>query len=302
MNLPIDLISQFAKITNDDTKTKKETTVYGTTVEDNGSIYVKLDGAELLTPVLATADTKPGERVIVMIKNHTATITGNLSSPAARTDDLKEVANATDKIAELETTLAGKVGKTEFETALADKVGKTEFETEQSRIDVLVEDTGLLEESILEHQNDIENLQTNTANIANDVKNLQTNITDITNNIAKLSVDYISEVGSSGVWSYKKWANGNVELWGTYEVLNVECSVLFGGMYRTSSIEPTAFPFRVNNANLTASYESDECGAILWAITTTTTEKPPNYYLICPESTTITSGKINFHIFGTLTT
>lgn len=92
MGLSNDLLSQFAKITNDKSKKKEETVVYGTAVEYSGSIYVKLDGSDLVTPMKFTTDAKPGDRVRVTIKNHTATVTGNLSSPSARTDDLKEVA------------------------------------------------------------------------------------------------------------------------------------------------------------------------------------------------------------------
>lgn len=92
MSLSSDLISQFAKITNDNSKREKETAiVYGTTVEFNGVIYVKLDGSDILTPISSTADARSGERVTVMIKNHIATITGNISSPAARTDDVKNI-------------------------------------------------------------------------------------------------------------------------------------------------------------------------------------------------------------------
>ena len=91
MSLSSDLISQFVKTTNDKKQTKKETTVYGTTVEYNGGTYVKLDGSELLTPISTTTDMKPGERVTVMIKNHTAIVTGNMTSPAARTDDVKDI-------------------------------------------------------------------------------------------------------------------------------------------------------------------------------------------------------------------
>lgn len=94
MGLSSDLISQFVKATNDAAKTKTETTVYGTIVEYSGSTYVKIDGSDLLTPISTTVDVKHGERVTVMIKNHTATITGNISSPAARTDDVKEIAKA----------------------------------------------------------------------------------------------------------------------------------------------------------------------------------------------------------------
>lgn len=106
MALSHDLISQFAKVINNDKKAKSESTSYGTTVEYNGSTYVKLDGSDLLTPVETTADTKAGERVTVLIKDHTATVTGNLSSPAARTEDVQE---NHDKIAEFDNVMAYKV-------------------------------------------------------------------------------------------------------------------------------------------------------------------------------------------------
>ena len=93
MGLSNDLLSQFAKITNDKTKNKKESTTYGTVKVVGGVTYVQLDGSDLLTPYSSTADVKDGDRVQVSIKNHNATITGNLSSPSARTDDVKEIDN-----------------------------------------------------------------------------------------------------------------------------------------------------------------------------------------------------------------
>ena len=93
MSLSSDLISEFVKVTKDDEKPKSETIVYGTTVVYEGSTYVKLDGSELLTPVSTTSATKNGERVTVMIKDHTATITGNMSSPSARSGDVKDISD-----------------------------------------------------------------------------------------------------------------------------------------------------------------------------------------------------------------
>ena len=104
MALDPELISQFAKLVNKDNKTKVESTVYGTIVEDGaGNKYVKLDGSDQLTPL--TNDERPnlestlvdanvGERVSVLIKDHTATVTGNVSSPAARTADVADVKQA----------------------------------------------------------------------------------------------------------------------------------------------------------------------------------------------------------------
>lgn len=101
MPLSSELISQFVKITNDDKDTKKESTVYGTTAVKNGTTYVKLDGSDLLTPINTTADVQPGERVIVMIKNHSATITGNMTSPAARVTEVRTIKSDVDDVSEV---------------------------------------------------------------------------------------------------------------------------------------------------------------------------------------------------------
>lgn len=115
MKLSSDLISQFVKVTNDSKKENDETTVYATVVY-NGKPYVKLDGSDLLTPISTTADVKDGERVTVMIKNHTATVTGNISSPSARTDDVKEIGS---KISEFEIVMAYKVTTEDLEAVNA---------------------------------------------------------------------------------------------------------------------------------------------------------------------------------------
>ena len=98
MKLPNDLINKFVKSTNDNKKETKESTVYGTVVKDNDSFYVKLDGSDQLTPINTTSELKDGDRVIVMIKNHTATITGNLTSPSARSTDISETIIRVDKL------------------------------------------------------------------------------------------------------------------------------------------------------------------------------------------------------------
>ena len=99
MDLSSELVSQFAKITNDKNSIKsKESTLYGTVVEYNDRICVQFDGTKELTPVTtvvekdeegnitsykySAASVKDGDRVSVSLKNHSATITGNLSDPS----------------------------------------------------------------------------------------------------------------------------------------------------------------------------------------------------------------------------
>lgn len=121
MGLSNDLISQFIKATKSDSPKKTETTVYGTITEYNGAKYVKLDGSDLLTPITTTADMINGERVTVMIKDHTAIVSGNIDSPAARGEDVEDIGKAVS----------------EFEIVIADKVSTDKLLAEVARITAL---------------------------------------------------------------------------------------------------------------------------------------------------------------------
>ena len=119
MSLSKDLISQFVKATKDATTVKKESTVYGTVVKYNEKTYVKIDGSDLLTPAETLSSVEEGERVSIMIKDHTATITGNYTAPSASSikvdgmdADLKantaNIKNLIAKNAEIENLVASK--------------------------------------------------------------------------------------------------------------------------------------------------------------------------------------------------
>lgn len=90
------LINQFVKLTDKEEK-PKEVTVNGTYKMINGEEYVQIDGSEIWTPVTSTVEAETGERVKVMIKNHTATVTGNISSPSARSKSVKDLKDEVDK-------------------------------------------------------------------------------------------------------------------------------------------------------------------------------------------------------------
>lgn len=150
MGLSNDLLFQFAKITKDEKQTKKETTVYGTTVENNGKTYVKIDGSDLLTPASTTINTKNGERVTVMLKNHTATITGNVSSPSARLIDINEINEETIS---------------ELNTILANKADVANLNVEKARIDTLVTDNATIKEKLTASEAEIDSLQSSNLNI-----------------------------------------------------------------------------------------------------------------------------------------
>lgn len=116
MPLSNEIVSEFVKVTRDYLENKTESTLFGTIVVQGNSKYVRIDGSDLLTPVTLTADVQNNERVTVLIKDHAAIVTGNISSPSARTDDVQEVGN---RITNAEILIADKVSTGELEAATA---------------------------------------------------------------------------------------------------------------------------------------------------------------------------------------
>lgn len=160
-----ELISKFVKTVtiNDSNNTKKEETIYGTTVKYDEKLYVQLDGSDLLTPVSSTTDVKAGERVIVLIKNHAAIVTGNLTSPSARTDDVKELGT---KISD-------------FEIVIADKVSTIEFDAEKGRIDNLIADNAVIQEELSAAEANISELLVDNETIKGKLNANEANITKL---------------------------------------------------------------------------------------------------------------------------
>lgn len=113
MKLAQDLITAFAKITNDNKEKNTETILYGTTVIQNGVRYVQIDGSNALTPVQSTAVIRSGARVTIMLKDHQAIVTGNLTDPSASSGDVSD-------IGDVETALSTKLDKSEFELTISE--------------------------------------------------------------------------------------------------------------------------------------------------------------------------------------
>lgn len=149
MALSKNLISDFVKATTDDKKTAEETTLYGTIVEYNGSKYVRLDGSDMLTPYTATVAAKTGERVRVSVGKHSATVTGNVSSPAARTGDVEELGQKVDT----------------FDAVVANKATIKDLEVERARVDDLVADNVVIKNQLTADSAEIKDLKADNVDI-----------------------------------------------------------------------------------------------------------------------------------------
>lgn len=112
MAISYDLISEFAKITNDNKKENKETNTYGEIVMYGGVPYVKLDGSEIITPCTTMIAVENGDRVAVQIKNHNAFITGGITNPSA---SAKQIGGVKEDVAKFNTVVTDKLVASDIE-------------------------------------------------------------------------------------------------------------------------------------------------------------------------------------------
>ena len=140
MGLSNNLISQFVDVMNQDKVVRNSSTVYGTVKKVDNINYVQIDGSDLLTPIQSTTMVSDGERVTVMIKDHKAIITGNITSPATRLDDVEVTVG--DKIAEYDIVIT------------------RHLQAESARIDELVSNNITVNGTLTAVNADIKNLKT----------------------------------------------------------------------------------------------------------------------------------------------
>lgn len=177
MSLSTDLVSQFVKATNDTQTKKKETSMKGKVVkikDDSGntSYYVKIDGSDKLTPINALTDMEDGDRVVVEIENHTATVTGNITAPSARgldLDDTNERLKAAT--ADIGTIRADYIKTGDLEAANA---RITSLESKDAYIENLVADKASVNDLKVVNA-DINSLKANKA----DIKSVEANYVNI---------------------------------------------------------------------------------------------------------------------------
>lgn len=96
MALSKDVMSQFAKAMVPKQESK-EATLNATYKNIDGKEYVQLDGSDILTPVTSSVVAETDDRVKVIIKDHAATVIGNITSPSARNKDLNTLKDEVDE-------------------------------------------------------------------------------------------------------------------------------------------------------------------------------------------------------------
>lgn len=179
MALSSDIVSQFAKIVTLQETKPVVTTVTGKAVSYQGILYVQLDGSDQLTPIASsTAGIKDGDRVTVQIKNHSVTVTGNMSSPSAGKDDIDDINGS-----------LGDMGDqiTEFEIAIGNKVDVIEFDAVKGRVDTLEADNVTIKDRLTATEANIGKLEADNVTINEKLTAAEAEIDNL--DATKLSAD-----------------------------------------------------------------------------------------------------------------
>lgn len=147
------LMKEFATLTAGDKKPEVSNTVRGTVVVDGENKYVAIDGSSVNTPISEIIDARQGDRVLVNIENHVATIVGNISKPPSAYKEQEAISRITDtsrelssqitevrtntetKVEELKTKVDG-IGNISDLTAVEGRIAEAEKKAEAAKTEV----------------------------------------------------------------------------------------------------------------------------------------------------------------------
>lgn len=115
---------------------------------------------------------------------------------------------------------------------------------------------------------------------------------------------YVSNYGKNGIFNFRYWSDGFVELWAKVEVSNLSVSTSLGNMYRSNSpITDTRYKypytFYPQPFVYTQFFTSNNASALVWLNPTwgKATQYLPEFYLVRPTTATC-SGYVNYYICG----
>lgn len=115
---------------------------------------------------------------------------------------------------------------------------------------------------------------------------------------------YVSIEGTNGIFNFRYWSDGFVELWAKVEVSNLSVSTSIGNMYRSNSpITDTQYlypyTFYTQPFVYTQFFSSNNASALVWLNPTwdKATQYLPAFYLVRPTTGTC-SGYVYYYICG----
>ena len=115
---------------------------------------------------------------------------------------------------------------------------------------------------------------------------------------------YVSTASKNGIFNFRRWSDGFVELWAKVEISNLSVSTSLGNMYRSNSpITDTQYQypyiFYTQPFVYAQFFTSNNASALVWLNPTWSkaTQYLPEFYLVRPTTATC-SGYVYYYICG----
>lgn len=120
--------------------------------------------------------------------------------------------------------------------------------------------------------------------------------------------DYITAQGTTGKWTWRKWASGVAEMWAVFDTSKVEISESWGSIYfgtwmrLAANVSARKYPFAfVDTPAISATYMGG--GADAWLVSLFSANddlktSAPAYALARPNKSTINYPRISYHVVG----
>ena len=163
MDLSRNIIKRYVQVASPEKITSNSETVYGTVVNEGETLYVKIDGSNILTPVSSTIDIKANDRVLVLVKNHEATVIGSPSSPTARLEELNNLGTEVTEFKAVATRdlIAARADIGKLQATDADITGR--LTASEGYIDKLTTENTNIKGQLNAYKADVENLSADHA-------------------------------------------------------------------------------------------------------------------------------------------
>lgn len=203
MELSRSILKDFAKTVSEPEKTDKKLFARGTVTVSGNKKYVKIDGSEYLTPIFEVVDAQDGDRVLVSIENHKATIVGNFTyPPSARTanealaksetaentanEAINKVQADAEKITAAQQAAQEASAKAESAESLATEASNKASEAKTSAEEAVTKAT--------EAKTFADNALTNVAAANTEISNIKSDITAVTTDVSAIRSEVKSQI------------------------------------------------------------------------------------------------------------
>ena len=137
-------------------------------------------------------------------------------------------------------------------------------------------------------------LKTTLEGLNTTVEGVKTKVEELDNSMKRI-IDFVSEAGTSGGWTYKKWNGGTFELFGTFTLTTTSDPTAVGSMFCSESFKIPA-PFAINSVVVTGSTD----GMFLFTNGGTDGGNNISFALLRPNTFgTGTNVVVKLHVVGT---